>query len=116
LGTISDQKLNKLYNSSKFLFLPSKAEGLGLTMIEAMVCGSLPITCSDNRTTQEFLPDDFICEPNAESIAIKIQKLTNQYDEKRELALKYGKKYKIQFDKVTIAKNIINIFNLKKNI
>ncbi len=29
----------------------------------------------------------------------------------RELALKFGKKYKIQFDKISIAKNILNIFN-----
>jgi len=116
LGAVSDQDLNKLYNSSKFLFLTSKAEGLGLTMIEAMICGSLPITCLDNKTAQEFLPNDFICEPNTQSIVNKIQELTNQYDEKRELALKYGRKYKIQFDKVTIAKNIINIFDSKKNI
>lgn len=114
LGMVSDQKLNKLYNSSKFLFLPSKAEGLGLTMIEAMVCGSVPITCLDNKTTQEFLPDDFICEPNTQSIINKIQELSNKYDEKRDLALNYGKKYKVQFDKITIAKNIINIFNSKK--
>ena len=31
----------------------------------------------------------------------------------RELALKFGKKYKIQFDKKNIAKNIIKIFNFR---
>ena len=35
------------------------------------------------------------------------------YEEKRQLALKYGKKYKSQFDKKNIAKNIINIFNTR---
>ena len=111
LNVVSDQELNKLYNSSKYLLLPSKAEGLGLTMIEAMICGSLPIACSDNETAKEFLPIDFICEPNSQSILDKIEELNKEYDVKRKLALKYGKKYKIQFDKMSIAKKILSIFN-----
>ena len=111
LIVVSDQELNKLYNSSKYLLLPSKAEGLGLTMIEAMICGSLPIACSDNETAKEFLPKYFICEPNAQSILDKIEELNKEYDTKRKLALEYGKKYKIQFDKMSIAKKILSIFN-----
>ena len=111
LNVVSDQELNKLYNSSKYLLLPSKAEGLGLTMIEAMICGSLPIACSDNETAKEFLPKDFICEPNSQSILDKIEELNKEYDTKRKLALEYGKKYKIQFDKMSIAKKILGIFN-----
>ena len=111
LGVVSDQELNRLYNSSKYLYLPSKAEGIGLPMIEAMICGTLPIACSDNLTAKEFLPPDFICEPNAQSIVSKIEELNKDYDNKKKLALEYGKKYKIQFNKINIAKNIINIFN-----
>ena len=68
LGVIKDEKLNEIYNSSKYVLLPSKAEGLGLPMIEAMICGSIPITCSDNLTAKEFLPTEFICDPNSQSI------------------------------------------------
>ena len=111
LNVVSDQELNRLYNSSKYLLLPSKAEGIGLTMIEAMICGSLPIACSDNKTAEEFLPKDFICEPNAQSISDKIEELNKEYDAKRKLALEYGKKYKIQFDKINVAKKILSVFN-----
>tara|TARA_Y100000590_G_scaffold378692_1_gene445826 strand:- start:768 stop:1646 length:879 start_codon:yes stop_codon:yes gene_type:complete len=111
LNIVSDEKLNKLYNSSKYLFLPSKAEGLGLTMIEAMICGALPIACSDNKTAEEFLPKDFICEPSSQSMFGKIQELNKDYEIKKNLALEYGKKYKIQFDKISIVKNILDIFN-----
>ena len=113
LGVIKDQELNKIYNSSKYVLLPSKAEGLGLPMIEAMICGSIPITCSDNLTAKEFSPVDFICEPNAQSIVNKVEELEKNYNKKREISLKVGNKYKLQFDKKSIAKNIINIFNLK---
>ena len=111
LGVISDIELNKLYNSSKFVLLPSKAEGIGLPMIEGMICGAIPITCSDNLTAKEFSPPEFICEPNAQSIVNKIEGLDKEYENKRKIALKMGEKYKIQFDKKKIARNIINIFN-----
>ena len=110
LGVVSDQELNRLYNSSKYLYLPSKAEGIGLTMIEAMICGTLPIACNDNLTAKEFLPQDFICEPNAQSIVSKIEELDKDYNEKKKITLEYGKKYKIQFNKANIANNILNIF------
>ena len=107
--TISNEKLNELYNSTKYVFLPSKYEGIGLPMIEAMICGSLPITCSDNETAKEFLPPDFMCEPNADSIVKHIEKLDKNYKIKQELAFKLGEKYKEQFNKTRIAKNILNI-------
>ncbi len=115
VGVVSDKDLNKLYNSSKFVLLPSKAEGIGLPMIEGMICGTIPVTCSDNLTAKEFSPSEFICEPNAQSIVNKIEELDKEYETKREIALKLGEKYKIQFDKKTIAKNIIDIFNSEKN-
>ena len=111
LGIIEDQELNKLYNSSKYVLLPSVTEGIGLPMIEGMICGSVPITCSDNLTAKEFSPPDFICDPNAEAIAKKIEELNKDYRVKRELALEFGKKYKTQFNKKNIAMNIMNLFN-----
>ena len=114
LGIIKDQELNKLYNASKYVLLPSSTEGIGLPMIEGMICGAIPITCSDNLTAREFSPPDFICEPYPQSIVNKIEELNKEYEAKRKIALEFGKKYKIQFDKKNIAKNIINIFNLAK--
>ena len=111
LGIIKDQELNKLYNASKYVLLPSSAEGIGLPMIEGMICGAIPITCSDNLTAREFSPPDFICEPNSQAIANKIKELDKEYGVKRSLALEFGKKYKTQFNKKNIAINIMNLFN-----
>jgi hypothetical protein len=63
------------------------------------------------------LPPDFICEPTPDGIINKINKLNDKYEEKRKLALKYGEKYKVQFDKKNVAKRIIDIFNSRhKNL
>ena len=109
LGYVSDKELNNLYNSTQFVLLPSKAEGIGLPMIESLICGALPITCSDNETAKEFLPRDFICAPNPKSMLEHIKKLENEYANKRNLAFEFGKKYKEKFNKSSIAKNILNI-------
>ena len=109
LGYVSDEELNNLYNSTKFVLLPSKAEGIGLPMIESMICGALPVTCSDNETAKEFLPRDFICAPDPKSILEHIKKLENEYANKRNLAFEFGKRYKEKFNKSSIAKNILNI-------
>ena len=109
LGYVSDEKLNKLYNSTKYLLLPSKYEGIGLPMIEALICGTFPITCTDNETAKEFLPLDFMCEPKADSILKHIEKLDSNYKIKQEMALKLGKEYKEKFNKTRIAKNILSI-------
>ena len=109
LGHVSNERLNILYNEAKFLFLPSKAEGIGLSMIESLICGTIPIACSDNETAKEFLPHEFICEPNPESIVEYIENINKNYEEHKESALKLGKKYKDQFDKVNVAKNILSI-------
>ena len=78
-------------------------------MIEAMICGSIPILCSDNETAKEFSPEDFICEPNPQSIIKKISDLNNDYSTKREMALDLGRKYEKMFDKINIVKNILNL-------
>ena len=109
LGYVSNNELNKLYNASKYVLLTSKAEGIGLPMIEAMICGSIPILCSDNETAKEFSPADFICDPDPQAIVKKINSLDKDYAEKRKKAIDLGKKYEKMFDKISIAKNILNL-------
>jgi glycosyltransferase involved in cell wall biosynthesis len=110
VGPVSDEDLNMYYNSSKFLFLPSKNEGIGLPMIEAMICGCIPITCYDNITAHEFSPSEFMVEPDPAKIANKIYILNKDYKKYQDLALAYGEKYKNQFNKIKIVENILNVY------
>ena len=107
LGIVNDEDLNYLYNQSRFVLLPSKFEGLGLPMIEAMVCGSIPITCSDNPTALELCPPKFICDPNPKVLMSKICDLMVNYEENREIAIEYGNHYSELMRKKRVAKNIL---------
>ena len=91
LNIVSDDELNRLYNSSKYVLLPSKNEGIGLSMIEGMICGAIPITCSDNLTAKEFSPSDFICEPNSKSIIISgllVSQISSAFKSKDKKSIK----------------------------
>lgn len=78
-GIVSDEDLNLIYNSSKFLLFPSIFEGLGLPMIEAMIAGCIPIVCNDNPTAIELCPKEFICDPTPDSFIKKLIELNKNY-------------------------------------
>lgn len=109
-GILNDEDLGLLYNSSKFLLLPSSFEGLGLPMIEAMLAGAIPITCNDNPTARELSPKEFISDPNPRSFMAKIIEINKDYINFQKISLEYAKKYKLLMNKNTVAKKIIKIY------
>ena len=74
-GIVTDELLFWLYNNSYFTALPSKVEGVGLPMVEAVMCERIPIVCNDNLTALELLPAEFCVEPTTEAIAEYVTKL-----------------------------------------
>lgn len=108
-GIVNDEYLNILYNQAGITLLPSKFEGLGLTGIESLICGTPVIECSDNPTTKEFIPPSMICDPDPRSILIKIKEINDKYDEFKQISLEYGNIYKSAFNKNQIAKNILEL-------
>ena len=113
-GILSDEDLNLAYNTFKFLLLPSSFEGLGLPMIEAMIAGSIPITCRDNLTAVELCPQEFICDPDPKSFMAKLIEVNEDYTKFQKISLQYAEKYKLLMNKVTVAQSIVNIYKTNK--
>ncbi len=109
LGILSDKDLEEVYNMTKFVICCSKREGLNLPMLEAFIT-SVPIVCYDMSTCWEFVPMCFRCDSTAQSINEKIKEINKKYEYYRSIALEYGKMYKKQFNKVKIARNILDVY------
>lgn len=109
-GLVSDVALNKAYNCSKVVALPSKFEGLGLPSLEAMVCGALPLVCSDNPNSI-LCPDFCICEPDKKSVENKYRDLLNNFEEYQKIILEeYSNQTAFKFSKFKIAQNILEVY------
>lgn len=108
-GVLDDNQLNELYNLTKFIICPSKREGLNLVMIEALIT-SIPIVAND-MTTSYLVPEIFTCDPTPEAFNDKVKELEKDYENYRKLAKEWGDKYFIQYNKNTIAQNIMNVIN-----
>jgi len=54
LGYIGDDALAALYSSCKLFVFPSRYEGFGLPVLEAMNCGA-PVICADNTSLPEVI-------------------------------------------------------------
>lgn len=110
-GIVEDALLNMLYNGAEFLFLPSKLEGLGLSCLEGLICGAVPLLCNDNVVSKELgLFKDFTSDPNPLAIAQlikRVQKNTSYYWNKMdELRPIFEKQFSIE----TVAQNILNLY------
>jgi glycosyltransferase involved in cell wall biosynthesis len=114
-GILSDEDLNLAYNTFKFLLLPSSFEGLGLPMIEAMIAGSIPITCRDNLTAVELCPQEFICNPDPQSFMAKLIEINKEYSKFQKISLEYAEKYKLLMNKTTVAQSIVDIYKRNKS-
>jgi glycosyltransferase involved in cell wall biosynthesis len=109
-GVVDDSVLNVLYNHCEIVFLPSKFEGIGLSMIEALICRKFPVVWDDNPAAHEFMPQELIC--NGDNVIHLVDtwmsKTGNDYEKMKILIDEYGERYALQFNKRTIAQNILN--------
>lgn len=113
LGIVSDEELNKLYNSVDFVLMTSQGEGLGLPALEATLCGTIPIVCFDLSTFNEFFPKEWGNYPNPYSIAFYLQKLINNpvlLKQEKDKSFKIGKEVYTKINYFYVAKKILDIF------
>lgn len=86
-GYVSDETLLQAYNQAELFVYPSKYEGFGLPLVEAMACGT-PIVTSDSSSMREVAgPAAVLIDPHSdESLATGIARVLDDADLRAELA------------------------------
>ncbi len=69
LGAVDDRILSDLYRRASLLCMPSRAEGFGLPVLEAMSVG-LPVVASDIPAVREVAGEAAICVPVGDARAL----------------------------------------------
>ena len=80
-GVLSDENLNRIYNSTDFVLTLGAVEGLSLPTVEAMACGAIPVVHNRMTTRRELLPPDLFPEYNAVDPDVRsVAKFIARYD------------------------------------
>lgn len=116
-GCVSPDVLNDIYNSVDYVIFPSKEEGIGLPMIEAMAAGAIPVVCNDLSTLKEFLPfpEYQDVNPDPASIFRFISSLEDSPERKaslqRRLSEHYQKNLAEKFSALGVANRLLKVVN-----
>jgi glycosyltransferase involved in cell wall biosynthesis len=109
MGEITFENLIEQYNRAKAFVLTSKYEALGVTIMEAMGCGTPVVVTSVGGTPEVVGNAGILCEENEESVAKGIiEVLTNE--QKYNTLKENTKTRRKDFDWDDIAKKVKSVY------
>jgi glycosyltransferase involved in cell wall biosynthesis len=117
-GVLSDDNLNRVYNSVDFVLTLGTIEGLSLPTLEAMSCGAIPVVHNRMTTRRELLPPDLFPEynavdPDVRSVAKFIVRYASDSDAMAEMKERLHTHYQINWaHKLTgraVAERIVEV-------
>ncbi len=115
LGRVDDEWLPAIYSAAEMFVYPSLYEGFGLTVLEAMACGT-PVICSSTTSLPEVAGEAaMLVDPeNSVALASAIDKLATD-DSLRELLRQRGLARSQQFSWDVAAEKTWNVLQAAAN-
>lgn len=113
LSGVNDDELNVIYKNAEVFVYPSRYEGFGIPIIEAIFCGLAVVACTGSCLEEAGGPDcSYVSPDDTEGMAASIMFLLNNEEERKKRitsSLEYVQKYK--------GMNIANaVFEVYKSI
>jgi glycosyltransferase involved in cell wall biosynthesis len=98
LSGVNDDELNVIYKKAEVFVYPSRYEGFGIPVIEAIFCGLPVVACTGSCLEEAGGPDcSYVNPDDTEGMASAIMQLLNDDEERKRritASLKYVQKYK----------------------
>ena len=113
LSGVNDDELNVIYKNAEVFVYPSRYEGFGIPIIEAIFCGLAVVACTGSCLEEAGGPNcSYVSPDDTEGMAASIMFLLNNEEERKKRitsSLEYVQKYK--------GTNIANaVFEVYKSI
>lgn len=110
LGDQTQENLNKLYNISDVLAVPSRVEGFGLVAIEGLACGT-PVVATNNGGMTDFVNESVGALVDVEDDVMLEKEISKVLNEERvfdraELA-NYAKE---RYSEEKVIQNLIELY------
>ena len=114
LSGVSDDELNVIYKKAEVFVYPSRYEGFGIPIIEAIFCGLPVVACTGSCLEEAGGPSCLYVNPDdTEAMSKSIMQLLDNEEERRERiisSMEYVQKYK----GMNIANAVFEVYeNLK---
>ncbi len=109
-GYVPDEDLPALYNCATVLAFPSRYEGFGLTVLEAMACGT-PVVCSNSSSLPEVADDAALLTPpgNPAALTQALLQVLNEEDLRQRLHVQ-GIRQAARFSWTTTARQTVAVY------
>ena len=108
------QDVTSYYKKSSFICLTSNTEGWGMTLMEGMGFGCIPITFNNYKTASDIIDDEingYLIKPfSIKNYAKKIQQLITNKEKRKQISIAAYNKSK-DFDINTIVNKWEELFN-----
>ena len=113
VGTVSREELVRLYNVCDALLFPSRLEGFGLSVVEAMACGK-PVVATDCSSLPELVVDGrggFLCRiDDVKDFANKVDIVRSDESLRRSMGAFNRKRAEEKFSLGLMAKEYIKLY------
>jgi glycosyltransferase involved in cell wall biosynthesis len=112
IGIVTEEQLIGHYQSATMLVHPPLYEAFGMTLVEAMACGT-PVVATDVGGIPEVLGDDeiLIKARKSDEIAKAVLKLAGNKRKLDSMGKKGRKRVEDNFSWETVSKNVSSLYN-----
>ncbi len=111
-GYVTDQQLAALYQRASVFFFPSKYEGFGLPILEAMACGTPVVTSSASSLPEVAGEHAFYCSPHRPSDmadALHRALTDGNIDDRCRAALAYAQQFTWSRTAAEYSRTFVNV-------